>query len=289
MSFMWRPSFPVVHTGHMSTDHMTPADHVAQPGPALRHGAVWARLGFTLGIAASVAANVAHSFVPPDGWDMTQEWTPRHGAVVGAVFWPLALFVAIEVIARVNWPAGRHWWFARWVGLTAMAACAAVISYQHMYGLLIWFGEGQLSATIGPLVADGLMALCSAALLAIAHNARTTSATAVQVAQPWPAVEPAPAVAPIKDAAGDEPAQVPPRVLKMLARLTKDHPAPKAPATVQSLVDHYKWRKEDAAHALRLFRAERAAQTVPPASAGQMTAARTNGSVPDLDRAAINA
>ena len=67
-------------------------------------GRGWAYLGAGLGGAVSLAANVAHSYVPPT--DAPAGWTPEVGAVVSATFWPVAVFVAVEILARVTWPAG---------------------------------------------------------------------------------------------------------------------------------------------------------------------------------------
>ena len=71
-------------------------------------GRRWAYLGAALGGTVSIAANIAHSYVPPTG-ATAEDWSPRAGAVVGAVFWPVALFVATEILTRVAWPSGRAW------------------------------------------------------------------------------------------------------------------------------------------------------------------------------------
>jgi hypothetical protein len=131
------------------------------------HAKSWATLGFATGIVASIAANVAHSFVPPPD---AAHWHPQLGAIVFAGFWPVALLIAIEVIARVVWPHGKWWKFVRHVGLVLVAAIAAIISYRHMSGLLAYYGEDHLSSAIGPLAVDGLMAVCTAALLATTQN-----------------------------------------------------------------------------------------------------------------------
>jgi Protein of unknown function (DUF2637) len=126
-------------------------------------GKVWAAFGFWVGIAASVSANVAHTFT---------ERSHVIGAVLSAGFWPVALLIALEVIARVSWPPGVRWWIVRYGGLTTVALVAAIISYRHMAALLHVYGEDSFSAHIGPLAVDGLMIVCSAALLAIADVAK---------------------------------------------------------------------------------------------------------------------
>lgn len=127
-------------------------------------GKAWSTAGFAIGVLASLSANVAHVYVLS---------RPPIGAVIASAFWPLALLISIEVIARVDWPVGRWWWSVRYGGLTTVAAIAAVISYKHMAGLLRFYGEDGLSAALGPIAVDGLMLVCSAALLALSLNDRS--------------------------------------------------------------------------------------------------------------------
>lgn len=129
----------------------------------MNNGRFFARLGFALGIGTSIAANIGHTFVGRQ---------PPLGAVLFSCFWPIALYISIEVIARVDWPVGRKWWWMRYGGLTSVAAIAAILSYKHMAGLLTAYGEDPISAAIGPVAIDGLMIVCTAALLAIADNAK---------------------------------------------------------------------------------------------------------------------
>jgi hypothetical protein len=126
-------------------------------------GRAWARAGFTLGVGTSIAANVGHTFIGPN---------PQVGALAFSAFWPIALLIALEVISRVDWPPGIWWGISRYGGLTTVALIAAFVSYRHMSGLLGYYGEDALTASIGPLAVDGLMVVCSTALLAIADNAR---------------------------------------------------------------------------------------------------------------------
>lgn len=138
-------------------------------------GRGWAYVGAVLGGVVSIAANVAHSYVPPTG--AGTGWSPPTGAVIGAVFWPLALFVAIEILARTAWPAGRRWVVLRFLGLVPVAVVAAVVSYRHLSGLLGWYGEDPLTVTIGPLAVDGLMVMATGALVATSRS-RTGQPTA---------------------------------------------------------------------------------------------------------------
>lgn len=132
-------------------------------------GRGWAYTGAALGGAVSIAANIAHSYVPPAG--MPASWRPEAGAVISAVFWPVALFVVVEIVARIPWPAGRRWVALRYVGLLPVALVAAVVSYRHLSGLLTHYREDPLTATLGPLAVDGLMVMASGALIASARRA----------------------------------------------------------------------------------------------------------------------
>ncbi|HZN72694.1 MAG TPA: hypothetical protein VFC00_13580 [Micromonosporaceae bacterium] len=155
-------------------------------------GRGWAYLGITLGGVVSIAANVAHSYVPPPGAPIG--WTPPAGAVVSAFFWPIFLFVALEILARTRWPHGWFWILLRIFGLLPVAIVAGVVSYRHLSGLLGFYGEDPLTATIGPLAVDGLMVVATGALIATGKH-RTThtphaSATVDTLTNP-PATQPA--------------------------------------------------------------------------------------------------
>ncbi|MCW6008225.1 hypothetical protein K1W54_27320 [Micromonospora sp. CPCC 205371] len=127
-------------------------------------GRGWAYTGAVLGGTVSIAANVAHSFVPPDG--ASSGWSPPAGAVVSAVCWPLLLLIGVEMLARIDWPPGAGWLLLRWAGLLPVAVIAAVVSYRHLSGLLAWYGEDPLTVVLGPLAVDGLMVMSAAALVA---------------------------------------------------------------------------------------------------------------------------
>lgn len=126
-------------------------------------GRGWAYVGAYLGACASIAANVAHSFVPWPG--APEGWSPAGGAVVSAVFWPVALLVAVEIFARTDWPVGARWAALRWLGLVPVALVAAIVSYRHMSGLLTFYREDPVTVLIGPLAVDSLMVIATAALI----------------------------------------------------------------------------------------------------------------------------
>jgi DNA-binding transcriptional ArsR family regulator len=132
-------------------------------------GRGWAYAGAVLGGSVSVAANIAHTFIPPTG--APSGWAPPTGAVALSALWPVMVLVAVEILGRVAWPAGWRWWVLRWGGLTPVTAVAAVVSYRHLSGLLASYGEDAVVAVIGPLAIDGLMVISSAALLSLSGQA----------------------------------------------------------------------------------------------------------------------
>lgn len=129
----------------------------------------WAYIGLAVGGGASVAANIAHSYVPPSG--AADDWTPRTGAVIVAGLFPVLLLITVEILARTNWQRG--FWAAafRYLGVLPVMIVAAVVSYRHMYGLLAFYGEDPIATTLGPFAIDGTMLVATCALLA--DRART--------------------------------------------------------------------------------------------------------------------
>ncbi|MEV0842218.1 hypothetical protein AB0I55_22100 [Actinocatenispora sera] len=150
-------------------------------------GRGWAYIGALLGGAVSVAANIAHSYIPPV--HAATGWSPDTGAVIGSVFWPVALFVAVEILTRIPWPAGKGWTMLRFGGLLPVALVAAVVSYRHLSGLLDHYSEDTLTVTIGPLAVDGLMIMATGALLATGHAARAANTTTDAADESAPATE----------------------------------------------------------------------------------------------------
>ncbi|HEY3503736.1 MAG TPA: hypothetical protein VGN37_13245 [Actinocatenispora sp.] len=157
----------------------------------MEKGRGWAYIGVALGGGVSIAANIAHSYIPPAR--AGTGWSPEPGAVVSSVFWPIALFVALEILTRIPWPTGRGWKFLRFGGLLPVALVAAVVSYRHLSGLLDHYGEDSLTVVIGPLAVDGLMTMATGALLATGLHTRPTTEPAAVEAVPGsePVTEPA--------------------------------------------------------------------------------------------------
>jgi Protein of unknown function (DUF2637) len=137
-------------------------------------GRGWAYTGAAIGGLVSIAANVGHSYVAPPA--ALPGWRPEPGAVVGAVVWPVFLFVAIEILARTAWPRGWSWMLLRWGGLLPVAGVAAFVSYRHLSGLLAHYGEEPLVTIVGPLAVDGLMVVATAALVATGSRRAATPA-----------------------------------------------------------------------------------------------------------------
>ncbi|MER7275850.1 DUF2637 domain-containing protein [Dactylosporangium sp. NPDC000244] len=152
-------------------------------------GRRWAYLGTALGGFGSLAANVAHCYIPPA--DAPASWRPEVGAVLSAMFWPIAVFIAVEILVRTVWPAGWWWRLARFAGLLPVALVAAVVSYRHLSGLFRHYGEDVLTATLGPLAVDGLMVMAAAALLAAQPRTPDIPATEEPIPEPLPEPRPA--------------------------------------------------------------------------------------------------
>ncbi|GIE93318.1 hypothetical protein [Paractinoplanes rishiriensis] len=148
-------------------------------------GRGWAYTGAIIGGVVSIAANIAHSFVPPE--NAPADWAPQPGAVIGAIVWPVFLFVAVEILVRVAWPHGWSWRLVRFAGITPVALVAALVSYRHLSGLLKYYGEEPIVYIVGPLAADGLMVMATGALLAISlHNDNINPAPTTSL--PTPAI-----------------------------------------------------------------------------------------------------
>lgn len=174
---------PACHPAPVVADSLrevTNTEPSGMPQPRGARAVAW--LAFVVGIAASVAANIAHAYYANptqlDAWRQqggTGEWHPEPGSIVAAGFWPLALLLAVEVLSRVRWQPGAWWSVARYGGLLLVALVAAVLSYRHMAGLLAVYGEDGLSAHLGPLAVDGLMVLSGFALLSMGSKTKGES------------------------------------------------------------------------------------------------------------------
>ncbi|MFF5292597.1 hypothetical protein [Paractinoplanes globisporus] len=140
---------------------------------ATASGRGWAYTFAALGGLVSIAANIAHSYVPPAA--APADWAPKPGAVVGAIVWPVFLFGAVEIFARVAWPDGWRWQLLRWGGLAPVALVAALVSYRHLSGLLAYYGEEPIVCILGPLAVDGLMVMATGAIIATSQHQHTNT------------------------------------------------------------------------------------------------------------------
>jgi hypothetical protein len=126
--------------------------------PALRRVRWAVRATLTLGVAASVAANILHA-----------RQNPISQAI--AAWPPLALLLTVELISRV--PMHRRVLAAARLGATAgIAGIAAWVSYWHMAGVAAKYGESTSSAYLLPLSVDGLIIVGSVSLVELAGRVR---------------------------------------------------------------------------------------------------------------------
>lgn len=123
-------------------------------------GRRWSRFALGFGAVMSILGNETHTVL-----------TPGHLNIVIrtalAIVWPVALFVAVEVLVRVNWRAQFIDYAGRVIMMIPVTIVAAVVSYQHLHALMRLAGEDSVSALIGPVAIDGLMVGGTVALLAI--------------------------------------------------------------------------------------------------------------------------
>lgn len=123
-------------------------------------GKRWARAGLIFGAALSVLGNVAHTVLATSPVSL---WL----RIPFAVVWPVALFVGIEVLVRVDWRRKMIDLLGRLLLVVPVSVVAAVVSYLHLHSLMILAAEDDFSALVGPLAIDGLMLGSTVALLAI--------------------------------------------------------------------------------------------------------------------------
>jgi len=190
----------VVHVGKVAVPSRPGSDE---------WGVAW--VAFVAGIAASLAANIAHADV-------------SLGAKAIAGWAPLALLLCAEVVMRV--PAPRSWILrtVRLLATLAVAGVAALASYRHMRDLALEYGEDWLTAATLPLSADGLIIVASIALFTLAQERRRAIAAEALALQAAPPGAPVPPVdEPVPDRGATPPGA--------------DRPAPAAPAVADPPAD----------------------------------------------------
>jgi hypothetical protein len=154
----------------------------------------WAvRAALMLGVAASVAANVLHA-------------QPNIISQVISAWPPLALLLTVELTSRI--PMHRPSLAALRVFATiTIAGIAAWVSYWHMQGVAMKFGETETSSYLLPLSVDGLIVVASVSLVELAGRIRVAEeqrerdrsappVPAVQFVEPPPAPMHLQAIAP---------------------------------------------------------------------------------------------
>ena len=133
-----------------------PADDAAVHLRRLR----WAvRATLTLGVAASVAANVLHA-------------RPNPISQIIAAWPPLALLLTVELISRVPHHR-RSLGTIRIVATSVIAAIATWVSYWHLVGVAARYGETEAGAAyLLPISVDGLVIVASVSLVEITARLR---------------------------------------------------------------------------------------------------------------------
>lgn len=121
-----------------------------------RRPAALAFTGLIGGILASLAGNV--QAITLDNAE------PGVGAIISAVIWPAALFVAIEIMLHTPWVSSRRDNLVRWVGLLGVAFIALYVSYWHLVHVLDNYGYDAVASHAAPLAVDGLLAMSTLAL-----------------------------------------------------------------------------------------------------------------------------
>jgi hypothetical protein len=134
-----------------------------EPVPAQGWWLRWAvRATLTIGVAASVAANILHA---------------AHNPISQAIAaWPpLALLLTVELVSRVP----IHRWSlatARIAATVIIASIATWVSYWHMAAVAATYGENPTTAHLLPISVDGLIIVASISLVELGtHPARRTA------------------------------------------------------------------------------------------------------------------
>src|SRR5438094_2379836 len=128
------------------------------PLSALRRVRWAVRATLTLGVAASVCANVLHA-----------RDNPISQAI--AAWPPLALLLTVELVSRV--PVHRRLLaIARIGGTAVIAGIAAYVSYFHMAAVVSRYGEHPPNPYLLPLSVDGLIVVASVSLVELSGRVR---------------------------------------------------------------------------------------------------------------------
>ncbi len=164
---------PQLTTRH--TAAMPPRTEVADSPAHLRRLRCAVRATLTLGVAASVAANIPHAH-------------PNRISHIIAVGPPLALLLTVELISRAPTHRRSLVIMRLIAATTAVAGIAAWVSYWHMVGVAARYGETGAASYLLPLSVDGLVIVAGVSLIEITGRRRNHQQHAGQ--QPRPAITP---------------------------------------------------------------------------------------------------
>jgi hypothetical protein len=128
---------------------------------------VTVRLTLTLGVAVSVVANVLHA-----------DPNPISQAI--AAWAPLALLLAVELISRVPVHHQSRAWL-RIAATTTIATIAAWVSYWHMVGVAVRYGETGPTPYLLPISVDGLIIVASISLIELGARIRHLQPTTTTI------------------------------------------------------------------------------------------------------------
>lgn len=142
----------------------------------IENGSKWARAGLVFGVIASVAGNVSNAC-------LTQSQASIILRVPLAVVWPVALFLAVEVLVRNRAARGPLARIGQ-AGLLSVTVPTAITSFVNLHALMIKAGEPGMAQLTGPLAIDGLMLGCTVMMLAarVIDMVATPMSTAMDMA-----------------------------------------------------------------------------------------------------------
>lgn len=159
----------------------------------------WAYAGVLLGFTASITANIASTV-------LKQTEVPLMLRIPFAAFWPIATYVAIEVLARTDWATSWSHRLIRLVLAGPVGAVAAFVSYLHQHHLMGLAGEPGLAQGFGPIAVDCLLFGMTATLIVTRPKVREQMITQPMDpawSEPWETFQES--VAPVSPAPVDIP------------------------------------------------------------------------------------
>jgi hypothetical protein len=167
-------------------------------------GRIWAYIGIAVGLGISLAGNIAATHL--DGAK------PSSVDIAAAGVAPIAVFIAIEVLSRNPWPDQRRWTNIKWAFSMIVGPAAAIVSFIHLAELTMDGHETSdpvawTVALLTPLMIDGLLVGCTAALLIPAQEAERPTPLAEEAPAPEALIE----IMPLAAQAALEPATKPAR------------------------------------------------------------------------------